>query len=148
MRGDTEAVQFNPEALDAAARALRLRLVVLHGSRAEGRAEVGSDIDIAVLADGAVEEGRRLEIYRGLGALIGGASLDISLLNGAQPNFMAVVADTGRALWECAPGEFLRFRSLAARMFCDAQKWQQAQWEHLGEVDSGQSTVDSGEETR
>ena len=125
------AVEYNQEALEAAARELGLRLVVLHGSRAEGRAEVGSDIDIAVLADGAVEEARRLEIYRRLGPLIEGASLDISLLNGAQPNFMAVVADTGRALYECAPGEFLRFRSLAARMFDDAGKWQRAQWEHL-----------------
>jgi predicted nucleotidyltransferase len=132
MRGGTEAMHYDRKALARTAGELRLRLVVLHGSRAEGRAEVGSDIDIAVLADGAVDEARRLELYRRLGTLIGGASLDISLLNGAQPNFLAVVADTGHALYEVAPGEFLRFQSLAARMFCDAQKWQAAQWEHLG----------------
>ena len=124
-------MQYDRRALARVAGALRLRLVVLHGSRAEGRAEVGSDVDIAVLADGSVDEPRRLEIYRRLGALVSGASLDISLLNGAQPNFLAVVADTGHPLYEAVPGEFLRFRSLAARMFCDAQKWQQAQWEHL-----------------
>lgn len=122
---------YNRRGLAQAAGELGLRLVVLHGSRAEGRAEQDSDIDVAVLAEGAVGPARRLQIYRRLGELIGGAPLDISLLNDAQPNFLEVVADTGQPLYEAAPGEFLRFRSLAGRVFADARKWQQAQWEHL-----------------
>ncbi len=133
MSATRETVQYDHEALAQTARELGLRLVVLHGSRAEGRAEEGSDIDVAVLAAGTVNGARRMAIYRGLGDLITGASLDISLLNGAQPNFLAVVADTGRPLYEAAPGEFLRFRSLAGSIFADARKWQEAQWEHLGE---------------
>ncbi len=132
MRRRPEAVAYNRRSLARVARELGLRLVVLHGSRAEGRAEEGSDIDVAVLAEGAVSAARRLEIYRRLGELIGGAPLDISLLNDAQPNFLEVVADTGRPLYEATPGEFLHFRSLAGRVFADARKWQEAQWEHLG----------------
>ena len=138
MAATGETVQYDHGALAQAAGELGLRLVALHGSRAEGRAEVGSDIDLAVLAEGKVDGARRMEVYRRLSEVIRGASLDISLLNGAQPNFLAVVADTGRALYEVAPGEFLRFRSLAGRVFADAEKWQQAQWEHLG----GGSTIE------
>jgi predicted nucleotidyltransferase len=143
MPPKAEMVLYNRRALARVGKELGLRLVVLHGSRAEGRAEEGSDIDVAVLADGAVSAARRLRIYRRLGDLIRGAPLDISLLNGAQPNFLAMVADTGRPLYEAAPGEFLRFRSLAGRVFADAHKWQEAQWEHLAE--SGESQVASRE---
>ncbi len=137
MAKKLDSVQYDKAALARAARALGLRLVVLHGSRAEGREEAGSDIDLAVLAAGKVEDQRRREIFRRLAEVIQGASLDISVLNGAQPNFWAVVADTGRALYEAEPGEFLRFQSLAARIFEDARKWQEAQWEHLGEAEGG-----------
>jgi len=122
----------DPAALAGAARDLGLRLVVLHGSRAEGREEEKSDIDLAVLAEGHVDGARRMAIFRRLSQVIGGAPLDISLLNEAQPNFLAVVADTGVALWEAQEGEFLRFRSFAGRAFADAEKWRRAQWEHLG----------------
>ncbi len=127
-----QLLAHDPAALAQAARDLGLRLVVLHGSRAEGREEEKSDIDLAVLAEGHVDGERRMNIFRRLNQVIGGAPLDISLLNEAQPNFLAVVADTGIALFESQEGEFLRFRSLAARAFADAEKWRQAQWEHLG----------------
>ncbi|HEY3397373.1 MAG TPA: nucleotidyltransferase domain-containing protein [Armatimonadota bacterium] len=125
------AVHFDPERLAAVAQELNLRLVILHGSRAEGREEGGSDIDLAILAAGKVDIDRRLLIFRRLSAEVTGAPLDISLLNGAQPNFLAVVAETGLPLWEAAPNEFLRFCSLAARIYADSAKWQDAQWQHL-----------------
>ena len=121
------ALGYNLEKLDRVARQLDLRLVVLHGSRAEGREEYNSDIDLAVLADGEVTADRRLQIYQRLGEVFTGAPLDISVLNGAQPTFLEMVATTGQALWELRESEFLRFRARANGMFIDAAKWQEAQ---------------------
>ena len=124
-------LDYDPRVLAQIAQELGLRLVVLHGSRAEGREEAGSDIDLAVLAEGAVDAARQMLIFRRLSQVVAGAPLDISLLNGTQPNFLAVVAETGRPLYEAVPNEFLRFCSLALRMFADATKWQAAQTQHL-----------------
>ena len=126
-----DRIPCDAQALAAAARELDLRLVVLHGSRAEGREEQGSDIDLAVLAGGRLDAARQMAIRRRLSELVTAAPLDISLLNGAQPNFLVVVAETGVLLYETAPNEWLRFRSLAQRIYADAGKWQQAQLEHL-----------------
>jgi predicted nucleotidyltransferase len=128
MRRSVRAsLAYNPKQLDRAARELDLRLVALHGSRAEGREERDSDIDLAVLAEGAVDSERRLQIYQRLGEVITGAPLDISLLNGAQPTFLEVVAETGVPLYQIDENEFLRFRAKAMSMFADAAKWQEAQ---------------------
>lgn len=126
-RSARAALGIDPARLRRVARRLGLRLVVLHGSRAEGREEMDSDIDLAVLADGEVDALRRLEIYQQLGEVVTAAPVDISLLNGAQPTFLEVVAETGQPLFEAREGEFLRFRSQALGMFSDAAKWEEAQ---------------------
>jgi predicted nucleotidyltransferase len=126
-------LDYDPAKLAQVARELRLRLVALHGSRAEGREEDDSDIDLAVLADGEVDADRRLQIYQHLGEVVTGAPLDISVLNGAQPTFLEIVAETGTPLYEAEENEFLRFQSLAMCKFADAEKWQEAQRQHLEE---------------
>ncbi len=129
----TPPIECDLNRLAQAAAELGLRLVVLHGSRAEGRQEKDSDIDIAILAEGRVDPARQMQIYRRLSQVIESAPVDISLLNRAQPTFLAVVAETGVPLYEAGENEFLRFCSLAARMHADAGKWQQAQEEHLAQ---------------
>lgn len=124
-------MSYDARKLARVAQELGLRLVVLHGSRAERREEAESDIDVAVLATGEVDTQRRLEVYQRLGEVISGAPLDVSFLNGAQPTFLEIVAETGVPLYEAEETDFVRFQALAMSMFADAGKWQEAQREHL-----------------
>jgi predicted nucleotidyltransferase len=124
-------LSYDSRKLARVARELGLRLVVLHGSRAERRQERDSDIDLAVLAAGEIGTDRRLDIYQRLGEIITGAPLDLSFLNGAQPTFLEIVAETGVPLFQAEETDFVRFQALAMSMFADAGKWQEAQREHL-----------------
>ena len=124
-------LSYDSRKLARVARELRLCLVVLHGSRAERRQERESDIDVAVLAQGEVGTDRRLDIYQRLGEVLTGAPLDLSFLNGAQPTFLEIVAETGVPLFQAEETAFVRFQAVAMSMFADAGKWQEAQREHL-----------------
>jgi predicted nucleotidyltransferase len=96
-----------------------LRLAVLFGSTAAGRARVSSDVDIGVLYDGD-PEALRQEAVR----LLGTDRIDLVDLRRASPLLAMAVAKTGRVLHEGETAAFASFASL--RRFNDTAKLRQA----------------------
>lgn len=117
-----------------------LDLVVLFGSRAEGRAGPGSDIDLAVRKTGS----RSLDDWEDetdddlalIGELVSAVQakdgdVDVVFLDRASPLLQFHVARHGKLLYEAGPLVFTRFKSYAARLFDDSRKFYEAQRRYL-----------------
>lgn len=71
--------------LHALSRFPELRLVLLFGSRASGRARVDSDIDLAVLADAPLTTAQRIAIIEAVGAATGCPVDLVDLFHAPEP---------------------------------------------------------------
>jgi predicted nucleotidyltransferase len=100
-----------------------LRLLVLFGSLARGRARSESDIDVAVQCDGPADLDA---LYLAMAPRFGTDRLDLVDIRRAGPILAMAVARTGRPLFEREPGAFREFQSLASRRYCDTEKLRHA----------------------
>jgi predicted nucleotidyltransferase len=100
-----------------------LRLLVLFGSLARGRARSESDIDGAVQCDGPADLDA---LYLAMAPRFGTDRLDLIDIRRAGPILAMAVARTGRPLFEREPGAFREFQSLASRRYCDTEKLRHA----------------------
>jgi predicted nucleotidyltransferase len=94
-----------------------LRLAVLFGSNAAGRARPDSDVDIAVLdprLDADAERALVVKLSREAGA-----DVDLIRLEQASTVLRWQIATKGMPLVEANPGEFARFRATAASEYLD-----------------------------
>jgi predicted nucleotidyltransferase len=103
--------------LAGAPAAAKLRLLVLHGSRARGDHGPGSDWDFGVLADGEVD---LPELVLALSQLLGTDAVDVVDLRRASALLRFRAARDGIPIVERAGAEFLRFQLEAVRFWCDA----------------------------
>jgi len=101
-----------------AARAVGLRLLVLHGSQARGEARPASDWDLAYLAD---EEFDADTFLADLVLALGTDRIDLSRLNGASGLFRYRVARDSEVVFEARDGLFDRFWMDAVTFWCDAE---------------------------
>lgn len=101
-----------------------LQLVILFGSVATQRTRPGSDVDVAVLADGPADVDA---LYRILAPRLRTDRLDLVDLRRAGPLLAFEVARHGRPLFERDPGGFRTFQALASRRYCDTAKLRRAQ---------------------
>ena len=119
MKMDEATTERIRAALAEVCRELPVRLVVLFGSQADGRARPDSDVDVAVqLADR-----RDWAALGSVGALLERllqCELDVVPLNGAGPALLVNVAEDGVPLFEAAEGDWARFRATAYRVYEDA----------------------------
>lgn len=106
-----------PEAIPA------LRLPVLFGSVALGRATAASDVDLGVLCEGECDLDA---LYMAVAPRLRTDRLDLIDLRRAPPILASEVARKGRLLYEREPGTFRSFQSLAQRRYCDTEKLQTA----------------------
>ncbi|MCG5515659.1 MULTISPECIES: nucleotidyltransferase domain-containing protein [unclassified Ectothiorhodospira] len=108
----------DPQALDAAATGLGLRLVVLYGSHARQRPPPGpeSDVDLAIL--GCPHEGL-LKADLQVSSLFPGHNLDVVRLEDADPLFRQEIMSIGRLLWG-DPDLFCEYRAYAFRDYVDS----------------------------
>ena len=102
----------------------QLRLVVLFGSVARGRATPRSDVDLGVLADGACDLDA---LYVSLAPVLKSDRLDLVDLRRAGPILAFAVARDGAPLFEGEPGTWRQFQSLAQRRYADTAKLRRAQ---------------------
>ena len=101
-----------------------VRLLVLFGSAATGRARAHSDVDVAVLCDGPADLDA---IFVVVAPRLETSRLDLVDLRRAGPLLAFQVARTGVSLFEREPGEFRQFQSLASRRYADTKKLRDAQ---------------------
>ena len=100
----------------------RLRLAVLFGSRATGRARDGSDFDIGILpVDPDLSLHDELTLASALSEAVG-AEVDVVRLDGDAPQLGAEVARTGICLLEAAPGVFAAYRANAISVWLDFEE--------------------------
>lgn len=99
-------------------RELRLKLVVLYGSKAGGVANTESDLDLAVLAE--TKPGLRLfnRLYRAFSEIFQGEAVDVRFLNGADPLFLIQVVKNG-CLLAGRRADFIEFKIQANRRYID-----------------------------
>lgn len=114
-------LRYDPALLNAACARLGLRLVVLFGSRATGSPPPSSesDLDIAVLADPSAPAGAFWSYFQEISAVFPENSLDLVLLNGADPLLRWEVMRAG-VLQSGDPDAFLEYRAYAYRDFVDS----------------------------
>jgi len=96
-----------------------LRLAVLFGSRATGKAHEGSDFDVGIVpvqADLALSE--ELALASTLSGAVS-AEVDLVRLDQDNPLLGAEVARTGVCLFEAAPGTFAAYRADAMSTWID-----------------------------
>jgi predicted nucleotidyltransferase len=96
-----------------------LRLAVLFGSQATGRARAESDWDVGIIPmnpDLALHE--ELALASALSAIVG-REVDVVRLDGDAPLLGAEVARDGVCLFEAAPGLFAAYRAGAMSRWID-----------------------------
>lgn len=111
-------LEFDKKQLAAAAQDYGLRLVVLYGSRAEGRAMPDSDLDIAIM--GCPNE-RFWDCYDALGEVFSSVSLNLDLvrLESADALFRHEIMRVAVLLYG-DPDLFYDYRAYAYRDFVDS----------------------------
>ncbi|GAC1518637.1 MAG: hypothetical protein NVS3B10_20590 [Polyangiales bacterium] len=96
-----------------------LRLVVLFGSQATGKAAKGSDVDIGILpADRGLPIGDELAFASTLSAATG-TEVDVVRLDGAPPLLAREIAQVGVCVFEASPGAFAAWRAAAISEWID-----------------------------
>lgn len=99
-----------------------LRLAVLFGSRATGRAREGSDFDIGIIpVDPALSLHDELGLASALSEAVG-AEVDVVRLDDDAPQLGAEVARGGVCLFEEAPGVFAAYRADAMSRWLDFEE--------------------------
>ena len=109
---------------DAAVELTDLQLVVLFGSAARGGVRATSDVDVAVMCDGAADLER---LFLRLAPVFRTPRLDLVDLRRAGPLLAFEVARSGVVLFERSPGVFRQFQSLASRRYADTKGLRDAQ---------------------
>ena len=113
LRGDNRAVDAVDPRVAEAVEALRRHGAVfayLHGSRADGTAGPGSDVDIAAYFDGAAPQGFEVLFPAGV---------DLLVLNRAPLELAGRVALRGTLLFERDPGARVVWEATTRKIYLD-----------------------------
>jgi len=105
----------------ALAASSNLRLAVLFGSRATGRARESSDFDVGILPVAPLTLREELALAVALSAAVG-REVDVVRLDTADPLVGREVAQTGVCLLESEPGAFAAFRATAMSHWADFEE--------------------------
>ena len=125
-------MRFPPRnALARLARKHRLGLLVLFGSRAQGRARPKSDVDLAYLGSDLRRTPDLLRLWGDCADLFGTERVDLLDLRTADPLPVYEAFRGGRPLYEAKAGLFFDRYSYAARRFADTRKFREAEDEFL-----------------
>lgn len=95
-----------------------IRLAILFGSRATGKASTGSDFDVAVLASREVTLAEELTLASRVSAVTR-TEVDIVRLDSAEPLVAREVALNGVRIYEVQPGLFTAWRARAISEWLD-----------------------------
>ncbi len=100
-----------------------IKLAILFGSRASGKANANSDTDVAVLADHplSIDEKAHLAVRFATKLNVSEDTIDLIDLWDAPPLLGHHVAEGGKLL-EGSPYDFVRFRVLAWKRYLDTAK--------------------------
>jgi len=98
----------------------QLKLVVLYGSQATGKAKSNSDIDIAILGERRIDFDKHIELINEFTSLFQTDEVDVKLLHDTNPLFRYQVMRDGILLYG-KDYDFSSFRAYAFRDYMDSQ---------------------------
>jgi len=112
------------EALEALRLKHRLRIVLAFGSRVKGNVHPASDLDIGILCEVAPESptGLLLDLAADLGAVFPADTVDLALLNRADPLLLGEVSADCQLL-AGPPSDLHVFRIYAFKRRQDHRRW-------------------------
>lgn len=99
-------------------RELKLKLVVLYGSKAGGITNEESDLDLAVMAETKPDLKLFNRLYRSLSEIFRGEKVDVRFLNDADPLFLMQVVKNG-CLLAGSGADFIELKIQANRRYID-----------------------------
>ena len=100
-----------------------LKLILLHGSYATQTEHVGSDLDIAVLAQKSFKSKEFLDLHSDIAAILGDSAdreLDLKLLNKTDPLFLYHVANHS-VLLHGNQSDYTDFKAHAFAIYMDSK---------------------------
>jgi len=100
-----------------------LKLIILHGSYATGKAKIDSDLDIAIIGKKLIDFKKLAKIYSALSKVLGDNTkreLDIKTLNRADPLFCYHIAKYSKLLYGSLL-DYNEFRAYAFRSYYDSK---------------------------
>jgi predicted nucleotidyltransferase len=115
---------------DAIARRHGARLLLQYGSTVSGRAHSASDVDVAVLFEGPPDYARLGGLLADLEAAFPGRTVDLGLLNRADPLFLKKALENALLLAGSARGLAL-LRLYAFRRYQDHRRFLRMEERHL-----------------
>lgn len=109
-----------------------IKLAILHGSRATGKAHKNSDWDVAVLAEKKLDLDEKLRLMRVFGEKfdVPSEKVDIADLRSDSPLLLHEVADKGKLLVGNEE-DFFKFKILAWKKYTHAHKFFKAREQRL-----------------
>jgi predicted nucleotidyltransferase len=116
-------VNFDQLKLEDIARRFSLKFVILHGSFAKGSTHKQSDLDIAALAEQALDFRKELTLYGEMGEIFKlppETDLDFKTLNKVDPLFRYEVTRDGKLLYGNAV-DYEDYKAFAFRAYEDAR---------------------------
>jgi predicted nucleotidyltransferase len=114
-----ELEKFKPD-IEEIAKKYELKLVVLYGSQATGKAKPDSDIDIAVLGNRRIDFNKHIKLVNEFTSLFHTDEIDVKLLHKTSPLFRYEVMRDGVLLYG-SDYDFVSFKSYAFRDYMDSQ---------------------------
>jgi predicted nucleotidyltransferase len=108
-----------------------LSLVVLFGSRAEGRDRKGSDVDIAYLRDEKLPFDDEIKLAHEVELLFSAPRADIVYIPSASPFFMYMILQDGVVLFEKNSVVFPEIYTYAVKRFHDNMPLYQMRFDYL-----------------
>jgi predicted nucleotidyltransferase len=111
--------KFKP-GIEKIAEKYELKIVVLYGSQATGKAKADSDIDIAILGKRRIDFDKHVELINEFTTLFQADEVDVKLLHNTNPLFRYEVMRDGILLYG-ADYDFVSFGAFAFRDYMDSQ---------------------------
>ena len=115
---------------DAIARRHGARLLLQYGSTVTGRTHAASDVDVAVLFEGAPGYERLGGVLADLEACFPGRTVDLGILNRADPLFLKKVLENA-ILLAGSPRDLAVLRLYAFRRYQDHRRYLRMERHHL-----------------
>lgn len=106
--------------IEEIAKKYQLKLVVLYGSQATGKARPNSDIDIAILGERRIDFDKHIELINEFTGLFQTDEVDVKLLHNTNPLFRYQVMRDGILLYGKSY-DFASFQAYAFRDYMDSQ---------------------------
>lgn len=125
-----EALHLDKNKIEQLCAEHNIKLLILHGSYAKGKATDKSDIDVGILFKQSVDKAKYFAVLRDFGGVFGD-KFDPVFLNGVEPMISYHTAAAGIPLFEQKRGLFAEFRVQSIGRYLDTKKFRLLEKEYV-----------------